>query len=89
VERRRVGRPRGGGGGGLARLGFARRGGGCGVDETEGVRRRLYRVAEGPRRAGLGHRAGGGDVVPWLDSGSSPSLARHRGMTRRAGPAWQ
>jgi hypothetical protein len=41
---------------------------------TEGAGRRLYRAAERPRRAGLGHRAG--EAMPRPDSGASPSLAQ-------------
>jgi hypothetical protein len=42
-------------------------------------------LLRGPRRAGLGCRAGRGGV-PGSDLGSNPSRARGRGRTRWAGP---
>jgi hypothetical protein len=87
AEQRHVGRPSCSGGG-LVWLGFARRGWRLRVEGTEGAGWRLYRVAKGSRRAGLGCCTGLGSM-PRPDSGSSPSLARGQGRTRRAGPAWR
>jgi hypothetical protein len=65
----------------LARLGFTRRGGGCGVDGTKGAGRRLYRATEGPWRAGPGRRAGGGCAAAGLGLESEPSSSLRTGPT--------
>jgi hypothetical protein len=67
----------------LARLGFARRGGGCGVDGTKGAGRRLYRAAKGPQCAGPGRRAGG-RAAAGLGRESEPGSSLRTGPTGRS-----